>query len=256
MSTPSVPSGRPQRKPKPVVELTVQRREQLSPQMVRLVLGGPGFDGFVDNGMTDKYVKLQFGEVRRTYTVHSVDPEARTIAIDFVVHGDQGVAGPWAARVEPGERISLVGPGGGYAPDPTADWHLFAGDASALPAIGAALAELPGDARGVAHLVVEDEAEELGLARPDGVTLHWHHHSPAGSDPSLLAAAIAATPWQPGRVQVFAHGERESMKGIRALLKERGVSREDLSLSGYWAYGRSEDRFQAEKREPIGQIED
>ena len=27
-----------------------------------------------------------------------------------------------------------------------------------------------------------------------------------------------------------------------------------LSLSGYWAAGRTEDVFQAEKRQPIGQI--
>jgi NADPH-dependent ferric siderophore reductase len=27
-----------------------------------------------------------------------------------------------------------------------------------------------------------------------------------------------------------------------------------LSLSGYWAYGRTEDIFQPEKREPIGQL--
>ena len=65
---------------------------------------------------------------------------------------------------------------------------------------------------------------------------------------------MAAGPWPEGRVQVFAHGERESMKAVRALLKERGVPRGDFSLSGYWALGRTEDRFQAEKREPIGQI--
>ena len=33
----------------------------------------------------------------RTYTVRKVDTECREISIDFVVHGDHGVAGPWAA---------------------------------------------------------------------------------------------------------------------------------------------------------------
>jgi hypothetical protein len=45
------------------------------------------------------------------------------------------------------------------------------------------------------------------------------------------------------------------MKAVRAALKNRGLGGGSLSLSGYWAYGRTEDRFQAEKREPIGQIE-
>jgi hypothetical protein len=42
---------------------------------------------------------------------------------------------------------------------------------------------------------------------------------------------------------------------VRALLKEHDVPRERLSISAYWARGRAEDQFQAEKREPIGQIE-
>ena len=39
------------------------------------------------------------------------------------------------------------------------------------------------------------------------------------------------------------------------VFKRRGVLRSELSLSGYWAAGRTEDRFQAEKREPVGVIE-
>lgn len=245
----------PNRQPRPIIELEVLRTERLTPHLVRVVAGGPGLAAFADNGQSDKYVKVVFGDVKRTYTVRRFDAEAGELSIDFVVHGDEGVAGPWAASAQPGDPIAFQGPGGGYLPDADADWHLFAGDASALPAIGAALEALPDDAVGVAHLIVEDDSEVLGLTAPTGVTLHWHFHSPAGAAPQLLAEAIAQGPWLEGRVQVFAHGERESMKAIRAVLKERDIPRADLSLSGYWAYGRTEDRFQAEKREPIGQIE-
>ena len=56
-------------------------------------------------------------------------------------------------------------------------------------------------------------------------------------------------------VDVFAHGEREAMKELRRILHtEWGLDRRSMSLSAYWAKGRSEDRFQAEKREPVGQI--
>ena len=40
--------------------LRVLRTERLTPHLVRVVLGGPGLDGVVDNGCTDKYVKLAF----------------------------------------------------------------------------------------------------------------------------------------------------------------------------------------------------
>ena len=43
---------------------------------------------------------------------------------------------------------------------------------------------------------------------------------------------------------------------MRRLLQERGIERDQISISGYWAHGRTEDRFQSEKREPIGKIDD
>jgi NADPH-dependent ferric siderophore reductase len=45
------------------------------------------------------------------------------------------------------------------------------------------------------------------------------------------------------------------MKAIRRLLQDEWqLEKRDLSLSAYWALGRAEDRFQEEKREPIGVI--
>ncbi|MFT4219386.1 MAG: SIP domain-containing protein, partial [Microbacterium sp.] len=70
-----------------------------------------------------------------------------------------------------------------------------------------------------------------------------------------LANAVRDLEWRAGEVDVFAHGERESMKALRRVLfDERALKRAQVSLSGYWARGRTEDRFQAEKREPVGQI--
>ena len=45
------------------------------------------------------------------------------------------------------------------------------------------------------------------------------------------------------------------MKGLREVLfRQRGLERRQVSLSGYWATGRVEDDFQAEKKLPIGKI--
>ena len=45
------------------------------------------------------------------------------------------------------------------------------------------------------------------------------------------------------------------MKKLRHFFyDEHGVDRRDMSLSAYWAYGRAEDAFQAEKRTDIGKI--
>ncbi|GGI02423.1 siderophore-interacting protein [Arthrobacter liuii] len=265
---------------RPQVNLTVLRKERLSPHMVRVVAGGEGFSDFVNNGFVDRYVKIVFPQpgveypfpldlwaVRetmpreqwpftRTYTLRWVDPEAQELAIDFVVHGDEGLAGPWAARAVPGETLTFTGPGGGYNPNPEADWYLFAGDEAALPAIAACIEALPAGAAGLAFLEVGSDADVQPLSAPEGVTVTWlsRNGAPAGSS-DVLVKAVSDAEWPSGTVDVFAHGERGYMKALREVLfKQRGLERRQVSLSGYWAQGRVEDVFQAEKKLPVGQI--
>lgn len=278
--TSAAPFAAPAVKPRTQHTLHVIRTEQLSPHMVRVIAGGPDLANFTVKDATDMYVKIHFLQpgvdyaepvdvfalretmprghwpVTRTYTVRWVNVAAQEIAIDFVVHGTAGIAGPWAAAASPGDRIIFSGPGGAYKPNTDADWQLFAGDEAALPAIAAALEWLPADARGHAYLEVDTAADIQPIDKPDGVELTWVFRNGATPDQStLLVDAITNGPWPAGTVHAFVHGEREYMKALRDLLfKQRGLDRSQVSLSGYWAYGRTEDNFQAEKKEPIGKI--
>jgi NADPH-dependent ferric siderophore reductase len=266
------------RPPRPQHVMEVLGAHRVAPSLVRVRIGGAGFATFRDNGCTDAYVKLWFAKpelgleppydlpalrgslapedlpVSRTYTVREVLEDSFTI--DVVVHGDEGIAGPWAARVQPGERVVFGGPGGAFAPDTTADWHLFVGDESALPAIARGVEALPASARGLAIVEVRDASEEITIHAPSGVEVRWlHRGAPSAETTRLLADTVAELAFPAGRVQAFVHGERESMKALRdELFGRRGLERAQVSLSGYWAQGRTEDRFQAEKREPVGQI--
>lgn len=283
MTTTDTAASRPAgRGGKPRVQHTLQvlRKETLSPHMVRIIAGGPGMASFEPKPATDMYVKILFlhpgieytgpidvaalreslprehWPVTRTYTVRWVDMAAQELAIDFVLHGESGLAGPWAATAAPGDTIIFSGPGGAYAPNPDADWHLFAGDEAALPAIAAAIESLPAEAKGHAYVEVDSAADIQPINKPDGVELTWVFREGATPDEStVLLDAVASGPWPEGTAHAFVHGEREYMKALRDLLfKQRGLERSQVSLSGYWAYGRTEDNFQAEKREPIGQI--
>jgi len=248
--------------------------------MVRIVAGGPGFSDYANNEYVDRYVKIVFPQpgvdyqlpldlwaIRetmpreqwphtRTYTIRWVDLEAQELAIDFVVHGDEGLAGPWAAAAKPGDSLTFTGPGGAYNPAADADWYLFAGDDAAIPAIAACVESLAPDARGTVFLEVDTEADILPISAPAEVSLHWLFRNgvQAGSS-ELLLEAIRSTEWLPGRVDVFTHGERGYMKGLREIFfVQRGLERSQVSLSGYWAQGRVEEVFQAEKKLPVGQI--
>lgn len=241
---------------KPITRLTVTKSERLSPGMVRLHFEGD-LEAFSGSAFTDRYVKLVFGDpaelerggrpTLRTYTAVDPDVAAGTVKIDFVVHGTSGIAGPWASTALPGDTIHVRGPGGAYAPDPTADWHLFAGDEAALPAIRQSLAALPADAVGHAVLEVDTPAHEQPMPAPAGVEVTWLHHSGWSNGDRAgrgLAGAVRALPWRDGRVHAFVHGEAQVvMHEIRPYLTERALPRDDVSISGYWRDGRTEEEF-------------
>ncbi|OBB04900.1 NADPH-dependent ferric siderophore reductase [Mycobacteriaceae bacterium 1482268.1] len=275
---------------RPIHIFEVLRTEQVTPHIIRVVLGdsgeGTGFDTFTPNEYTDAYVKIvfvregidvsalpqpltldSFNELPvekrptvRTYTVRSVDTQRRELAVDFVVHGEHGVAGPWALAAKPGQPAYLMGPSGAYAPDPAADWHLMAGDEAALPAISSALEALPDNAIGQVFIEVAGPEDEIPLKAPAGVEVSWIYRGgradlvpeEKAGDHAPLIAAVKEANWLPGQVQVFIHGEAQAvMHNLRPYIrKERGVDAKwAASISGYWRRGRTEETFRQWKRE-------
>ena len=277
------------RKPrKPQLNLEVTDRQELSPGMVRVVCRILNHDDYTDIAPPEKYVKLVFfseatlaqtpaGEfpdywaardtaapedlpVTRHMTLRRYDAAAGTVWIDVALHGTEGHAGPWAATAKPGDRLVAVGPGGKWEPDPEASWTMLAGDEAAIPAVLANIEALPATARGLAILEVQDPSHrhDLGeVAVPQGVDIHWVYRSSQQQGERALVSAVAHAEWPEdlSSVQVFIHGEREAMKAVRKeLFDRRSLDRSQVSLSGYWAAGRTEDLFQAEKKLPVGKI--
>jgi NADPH-dependent ferric siderophore reductase len=177
----------------------------------------------------------------RTYTALFPDVERGTLAIDFVIHGDQGVAGPWVSAAEPGDQLLVNGPGGGYLPDPAADWHLLVGDESALPAITATLTALHEDSVVRVIALVDSPDHEPVLPLPRAGRLRFLYRD--GDDAAALTSAVQWLDWLPGRAHAVVHGEaQEIMHGVRPhLFRERGLARDQVSISGYWRRRRTEE---------------
>ena len=259
-------------------QVEVLRTERLSASLVRVVVGGPGLAGFEPSPYSDSYVKVLFvhpdvprplprtadGRVdvdgvtaalgrehaprMRSYTVRAFDADASELTLDFVVHGDAGLAGPWAAGATAGDELLFMGPGGGYAPDPSAARHLLVGDTSALPAVAVALERLPVDAVGHAVVEVYGAADRIPLPAPGGVEVTWVHQ--AGDPPGVrLVEAVRALPWADDDLQGFVHGEAGAVKELRRYLRlERGMGLDRLSISGYWRLGDDDEGWRAGKR--------
>lgn len=251
----------------------VQSVEPLSPTLLRVHLTGGTLHAFEPNGATDAYINARFlpagspvtvpftpedveqagPEHRprpRRFTIRRWDPGTQTLSIDFVVHGDVGYAGAWAQRAKPGDRLQFDGPGGSYRPAPTADWHLLAGDESALGAIGASLEALQPEARALAFVVVDGEANEIELPSDADVDVRWLHRATADDPESLLVDAIAGAAFPAGRFDVFVHGEAAEVRAVRRhLASERGVDLSTASISPYWRRTFTDEDWRRVKRQ-------
>ena len=160
--------------------------------------------------------------------------------------------GPRAAR--PGDHLQLTGPGGGYAPDPAADWHLMIGDASVLPAIAASLERVPTGLPVHVLMLVAGADDELPLATPGELHLRWLYDPSSAAEP--LLDVLRDLPFPEGEPHAFVHGEADLVRAARRhLLAERGLERTNLSASGYWKRARTEEGWREDKAEWARQVE-
>lgn len=185
----------------------------------------------------------------RKYTIREIDAAAGRVAIDFVMHEDAGPGAAFAAKAGMGDRIGMAGPGGRGLRK--ADWYLFLGDETALPAIGRMLASLPAEARGLACIEIADTAERQDLVHPAGVALEWLCRD--GAEPGstdLLPRAFEAVAWPEEDAAIFlwAAMEYEGFKKVRAAARLRlRPGTDDHLIVSYWRRGASEEQHASQK---------
>lgn len=173
----------------------------------------------------------------RVYTIRHVDIERRQLWVDVLLHQAEGVKTPgadFALTARPGQRLALLGPGGGDIPD--ASTMLLVGDETALPAIARIAAEAPAGSRLQAIVEIMDEAEQQSLHSAGNLTIEWLHRRtyPAGATGTLSARAREAILAAQDGTFVWAGCEKQDARAIRMLLKSRKHDRKLKYVAWYW----------------------
>ena len=175
---------------------------------------------------------------RRRYTIRRVTPVEPTIDLDIVLHGD-GPGARWASTAQPGDHIEAIGPRGKITVEGEADWHLFIGDDSAIPASLAMAESLGISQRGTVILEVdgpEDRHEDIECA--GDVSVEWLYR--AGADPASadhLLEHVRGVDLPPGKGHAYLAGELKVVAALRTLLLQRGLEAEQVSSKPYWRAG-------------------
>lgn len=244
-----------------VIRASVVRSERISPNFVRVTIGGDdlhryeyrGFDQWfrlalpVDDGagldrmpknfgMTGylKYLSISKSSrpVVRNYTVRDFRPSVAELDIDFVVHGTDGVAGPWSITAEVGAPVAFIDQGVGWR-SVESDSTLLVADETGLPAVVGILRDLPRDAVGTAIIEIPDGADRQPTAEPSGVDVRWVVRDSAR--PGALALETARSLPLSAGASVFAVGESALATGVRRwAVSEVGVPKGNVVFCGYY----------------------
>ena len=223
-------------------DLEVIAVEAISPSMRRIHCTAPGLGQLSYQPGQDLMLAVpgpRNESFRRRYSIRSLDRGAASVDIDVVLHGD-GPAAAWAASCQPGQRIEAIGPRGKVTVRPEADWHLFAGDDSAMPASLAMAESLPTPEETLVVLEVDGVADQQQVSATDGrpVGVHWVHR--AGADPASsakLVAALDGLELPAGQGHAYLAGELRLVADMRRTLLERGLAAAQISAKPYWRAG-------------------
>jgi NADPH-dependent ferric siderophore reductase len=219
-------------------DVEVVRVEPAGANFVAITFAGESLADFVSASFDD-HVKFMFdcgdGEiVRRDYTPRRFDRARRELTIEFALHG-HGHASEWARQVVPGQPATIGGPRGSMIIPMDHDWHLLAGDATALPAIHRRLEELAPRSRAIVVVQASDPADRRALTSAAQLDLQWVH------DADELAVVVRDLRLPPGDGFVWAAGEASAMARLRRiLLDEKGHPHQAMRVAAYWKRGVSE----------------
>ncbi|MHC9046160.1 siderophore-interacting protein [Microbacterium saperdae] len=229
--------------------VTLAAREWLAPDFVRVRLSGDDLAGF-DSPGADDHMRLFFpsGPVDSIEELRSAPSREYTplawgddwLDVEFAVHGDQGVAAPWAASAPLGSSIGVGGPRGSAVLTGTPGSWLLVGDETAIPAIRRFAALIAPDVP--ARIVVETvtAGREIDIDAP--IAVEWLHRgeTPAGSalvgflDSLTSEDAVGEDPF------VFIAAEQGIVKPGRALLERWAIDPAKAVVKGYWKRGEPE----------------
>lgn len=256
--------------------LQVVRKEQITPNYLRIVLSGDEVQKFkmVTVGINNKIFippkgvdEIYFPELRdgeripppenvrptvRTYTCRALDLEKNEMTIDFALHGDEGIASSWAINCQKDDKIGVAMKGFAKQLYPTADWYLLAGDMTAIPVLSVILETLPKMVKGIALIEVQCKEDEQVIKTEADIEIRWIHNPTPGKTTQLQDAVRKVNLPKNDEVKKFAYiaAEFAAVRNIRQFLRqENGWNAKEMHGFGYWQVETVEDVSAHERHE-------
>ncbi|WP_086932883.1 siderophore-interacting protein [Agarilytica rhodophyticola] len=237
------------------MKIFVKQKTYITPHLLRITFKGNALAEFPADAQGG-YIKLLFESDHRakpemrTYTIRHIDHQQQTIEVDFVAHGDQGLASRWAQTCTIGSALEIRGPGPRKLANPQADWYFFIGDLSSLPAINVNLEHLQENAVGYVMIVVDNDSDIHPVNTPKGVVVEWIKTSNnAENRAKTVMDTVAKKNWLNGDCAVWLAGEFTMVKHLKTYFRDhRKIEKQNAYYSSYWKQGLTEPDHKKEKQ--------
>lgn len=219
--------------------LTVLERTPITDSLVRVTFGGD-LAGFVSLGPAD-HLKAVFptedGPAVRDYTPSEYRPIGASsgpeLDIDFVLHGDGGPASAWAGRAARGDELEIAGPRASRLAPAGFQNVLLIADGSGIPALRRWIRAYAGATP--VHAVLFGEEDLVPYLADVEALAATPQPAPTGRFDLL---EVIRSQNVTADTFVWAAGEATALVPVRRWLKgEAGLSKQNLSLHGYWKRG-------------------
>jgi NADPH-dependent ferric siderophore reductase len=225
--------------------LTVLEKRNVTPRMLRIVLGGDAFEDFTTPS-ADDHVKLYLpgerGELEgRDFTPRHFDHESIRLTIDVAVH-PAGPAMRWAEQAQIGDVVEISGPRGSRIISDAFDWWLLIGDETALPSIGRRVEGLREGVRAITLVAVTGPAEEQVFNTRADCQAIWVHRAPEhATSVQPVLEALKRIELPPGEGFVWIAAEAKVARAARDhIVNVRRHPVQWLRASGYWIEGNAD----------------
>lgn len=214
---------------------TVAAVEYIPPRLKRVVLQGDlGQLKFVPGNVVE--FRVSDREFRH-YTLSAFDPGRGQCEVLFYLH-DRGLGSKWAAQLQVGDTVKMMGPGGRIRYNRELQHHFFFGDETSLGLIQCLQQEAL--SRGHQYrAVVELEKNHYCLLDAMGLqaaAVGKSYENPGGEAIAHVGAAIHFEAWLQG--MFYLTGRARSIQAMRRYLLQRGVASGRIRCEPYWAEGK------------------
>jgi NADPH-dependent ferric siderophore reductase len=223
-------------------QLSVSAVNPVTDDYRRMTFDGSGLEQLIFRPGQDLMLRIpgpDGGFTNRRYTIRAADPNAATVTIDMVVHGD-GPGARWAARAAPGDILDAIGPRGKVVVDDSADWHLFIGDETALPGMSIMAESLATDVPAVMVIELPEHVQghDPEVPADQALVIKWVERGDAQpGDATRLVAAAEDVAFPPGRAHAYVAGEMKVVRAVTGALTARGLDPSAIDAKAYWRRG-------------------